>query len=149
MTHQQQTTFENIIIVGKGEIVRNEQFLLFPQCFLLNQIFVSPSVHIFKSCLLLMRQSGYLWSKRLIYSLLMFLVWTNLKCYHLGLGLTFTVLEPSSVALADSADQDRTAQNVQSDLDLHCPLLYYMLRLKQTLNNNIWAAFPIKKCSTH
>ena len=27
---------------------RNEQFLLFPQCFLLNQIIVSPSVNIFK-----------------------------------------------------------------------------------------------------
>ena len=35
LTHQQQTAFENI--VGKGEIARNEQFLLFPQCFLLNQ----------------------------------------------------------------------------------------------------------------
>ena len=45
MTHQQQTAFENI--VGKGEIARNEQFLLFPQCFQLNQITVSPFVHIF------------------------------------------------------------------------------------------------------
>ena len=43
--HQQQTAFENI--VGKGEIAHNEQFLLFPQCFLLNQIIVSPFVHIF------------------------------------------------------------------------------------------------------
>ena len=43
--HQQQTAFENI--VGKGEIARNEQFLLFPHCFLLNQIIVSPFVHIF------------------------------------------------------------------------------------------------------
>ena len=34
-------------IVGKGESVRNEQFLLFPQCFLPNQIIVSPFVHIF------------------------------------------------------------------------------------------------------
>ena len=34
-------------IVEKGEIARNEQFLLFPQCFLLNQIIVSPFVHIF------------------------------------------------------------------------------------------------------
>ena len=42
MTHQQQTAFENI--VGKGEIARHEQFLLFPQCFLLNQIIVP---HIF------------------------------------------------------------------------------------------------------
>ena len=40
-----QTAFENI--VGKGEIARNEQFLLFPQCFLLNQITVSPVVSIF------------------------------------------------------------------------------------------------------
>ena len=32
--------------VGKVEIARNEQFLLFPQCFLLNQIIVSPFVHI-------------------------------------------------------------------------------------------------------
>ena len=31
----------------KGEIARNEQFLLFLQCFLLNQIIVSPFVHIF------------------------------------------------------------------------------------------------------
>ena len=45
MTHQQQTAFENI--VGKGEIGHNKQFLLFPQCFLLNQIIVSPFVHIF------------------------------------------------------------------------------------------------------
>ena len=42
--HQQQTAFENI--VGKGEIARYEQFLLFPQCFQLNQITVSPFVHI-------------------------------------------------------------------------------------------------------
>ena len=43
--HQQQTAFENIM--GKEEIARNEQFLLFPQCFLVNQIIVSPLVHIF------------------------------------------------------------------------------------------------------
>ena len=43
--HQQQTVFENI--VGKGETARNEQFLLFPQCFLPNQIIVSPFVRIF------------------------------------------------------------------------------------------------------
>ena len=42
---QQQTAFENI--VGKGDITHNEQFLLFPQCFLLNQIIVSPFFHIF------------------------------------------------------------------------------------------------------
>ena len=45
MTHQQQTAFKNI--VGKGEIARNEQFLLFPQCFQLSQITVSRFVHIF------------------------------------------------------------------------------------------------------
>ena len=33
--------------MGKGEIARNEQFLLFPQSFLLNQIIVSPFVHSF------------------------------------------------------------------------------------------------------
>ena len=43
--HQQHTLFENI--VGKREIAHKEQFLLFPQCFLLNQITVSPFVHIF------------------------------------------------------------------------------------------------------
>ena len=43
--HLEQTAFENI--VGKGEIARNEQFLLFPQCFLLNQMIVSPFVYIF------------------------------------------------------------------------------------------------------
>ena len=43
--HQQQTAFENI--VEKGEIARNEPFLLFPQCLLLIQIIVSPFVHIF------------------------------------------------------------------------------------------------------
>ena len=31
----------------KGEIALYEQFLLFPQCFLLNQVIVSPFVRIF------------------------------------------------------------------------------------------------------
>ena len=43
--HQQQIAFENI--VGKEEIAHDKQFLLFPQCFQLNQITVSPFVHIF------------------------------------------------------------------------------------------------------
>ena len=43
--HQQQTAFENI--AGKEEIDCNEQFLLFPQCFLLNQKIVSQFVLIF------------------------------------------------------------------------------------------------------
>ena len=38
------TAVENI--AGKEEIARNEQFLLFPQCFLLNRIFV-PHLSIF------------------------------------------------------------------------------------------------------
>ena len=43
--HQQQTAFESI--VGKEEIAHNEQFLLFSQCFLLNQTIVSPFINIF------------------------------------------------------------------------------------------------------
>ena len=45
LTHQQQTAFENI--VGQEEIARDEQFLLFPQCFLENQKIVSPFINIF------------------------------------------------------------------------------------------------------
>ena len=44
LTHQQQTVFENV--VGNEEIARNEQFLLFPQCFVLNKIIV-PHLSIF------------------------------------------------------------------------------------------------------
>ena len=43
--HQQQTAFVNI--VGKDKIACKEQFLLFPQYFLLNQKNVSPFVNIF------------------------------------------------------------------------------------------------------
>ena len=42
--HASTTALENI--VEKEEIACNEQFLPIPQCFLLNQIIVSPSVHI-------------------------------------------------------------------------------------------------------
>ena len=42
--NQQQTAFENI--VGKEEIARNEQFLLFQQCFLLYQNIISAFVNI-------------------------------------------------------------------------------------------------------
>ena len=46
-THFDTSTTDNLEnIMGKGENARNEQFLLFPQCFLLNQIIVSPIVHI-------------------------------------------------------------------------------------------------------
>ena len=44
-TYFDTSTSENI--VGKGEIARYEQFLLFPHFFLLNQIAVSPFVRIF------------------------------------------------------------------------------------------------------
>ena len=40
LTHKQQTAFENI--VGKGENARNEQLVLFPQCFLLKQLIYIP-----------------------------------------------------------------------------------------------------------
>ena len=43
--HQQQTALENM--VEKVEIAHNEQFLLFPPCFLLNEVIVSPFIHIF------------------------------------------------------------------------------------------------------
>ena len=43
--HQQQAAFENI--VGKGVIDCNKQFLLFPQCYLLNQIIIFQIFHIF------------------------------------------------------------------------------------------------------
>ena len=42
--YQQQIAFENI--VGKEETACNEQFLLFPQCFLLSQNIVSSFVNI-------------------------------------------------------------------------------------------------------
>ena len=42
--HQQRTAFENI--VGKEEIARYKQFLLSPQCFVLNQKIVYPFVNI-------------------------------------------------------------------------------------------------------
>ena len=56
LTHQQQTAFENI--VGKEEIAHNEQFLLFPQCFLLDQKIVSPFVNIFDIISLLAAELG-------------------------------------------------------------------------------------------
>ena len=43
--HQQQTAFEKIF--KKEEIAHKEQYLLFPQHFLLNQKIVSPFVNIF------------------------------------------------------------------------------------------------------
>ena len=49
--HQQQTAFENI--VSKEEIAHKEQFLLFQQCFLLNQKIVSQFVLIFDIIILI------------------------------------------------------------------------------------------------
>ena len=47
-THFDTSTTDSIKkIVEKEEIARNKQFLPFPQCFLLNQVIVSPFVHIF------------------------------------------------------------------------------------------------------
>ena len=43
--HQQHTAFQNN--VGKEEIAHNEQFLLFPHCFLLDQKIISPFVNIY------------------------------------------------------------------------------------------------------
>ena len=43
--NEQQKAFENI--VEKEEIARNEQFLLFPSCFILYQKIVSPFVKIY------------------------------------------------------------------------------------------------------
>ena len=54
--HQQEKVFENI--VDKGEIARNKQFLLYPQCFLLDQVIVSPFVHIFGSISLFAAELG-------------------------------------------------------------------------------------------
>ena len=34
----------------------------------------------------------------------------------------------------DSVNQDQTAQNVQSDLDLHCPHFYSMIIIKLFLD---------------
>ena len=45
LRYQQQTAFENI--VGKEEFAHKEQFLLFPQCFLLDQKIVSPFINIY------------------------------------------------------------------------------------------------------
>ena len=45
--HQHKTAFEKKTMWKKKKIAHNEQFLLFPQCFLHNQILVSPFVHIF------------------------------------------------------------------------------------------------------
>ena len=47
--HQQQTAFKNIVV--KEETARKEQFLPFPQCFLLNQKIVSDLSIFLTACL--------------------------------------------------------------------------------------------------
>ena len=84
--HQQQKAFENI--VGKEEIARNKQFLLFPQCFLLNQKIVSQFVNIFDFVSLFAAEleepkigiSG----KGLKCCLQFVSIWTSLKCLVMG-----------------------------------------------------------------
>ena len=99
--HKQQTAFENT--VGKGEIARNEQFLLFPQCFLLNQIMVPQFVHIFNIISLFAAELE------------------EPKICKSGKGLTLFFLTVSLLmmtkrAFVNSVDQDQTVQNSQSDL---------------------------------
>ena len=86
--HQKTEIFENI--VGKGEIASNKQFLHFPPCFLLNQLIVSPFVHIFDIISLVVFEleepkigiSG----KGLSY--IKFVV---CKCFHLGQDQNFII----------------------------------------------------------
>ena len=54
--HQQQTAFGNT--VGKEEIARHEQFLLYPQCFPLNQKIVSPFVNTYDIVFLFLAELG-------------------------------------------------------------------------------------------
>ena len=96
MTHQQQTAFENIMV--KGEIARNKQFLLFPQCFLFNQITVSPYVHIFDIISLFAAEVE------------------EPKSGISGKGLNLIALFTTIVAFVDSVDQGQAVQNMQPDL---------------------------------
>ena len=75
--HQQQTAFENI--VGKEEVALNEQFLLFPQCFLVNQKIISPFVNIYDIISLFAAELEEpkigMWDKGLIQVILYMIVW--------------------------------------------------------------------------
>ena len=77
--HKQQVAFENI--VGKGEIACNKQFLLFLQCFLLNQIIVSPFVHIFEiiSLLILLLNLKSLKDKGLMFNIKFLILFQKLE----------------------------------------------------------------------
>ena len=79
-----------ITIVGKGEIACNKQFLLFPKCFLLNQVIVSPFVHIFDIISVfaaeLERPKIGMWGKVINlqnHSFLTFLQWKHLQFYKI------------------------------------------------------------------
>ena len=48
-------------------------------------------------------------------------VWYNVLWGYINAFLT----DDEQEAFVDSVDQDQTAQNVQSDLDLHCPQFYF------------------------
>ena len=98
--HQPQTAFENI--VEKEEIARCEQFLVFPQCFLLNQIILLKFRtyflhHIFISCRLNHEdvKLGNLWRRGKLVGNQQFL--------------------SQLVTFASRIDQDQAAQNVQTE----------------------------------
>ena len=89
--HQQQTAFENI--AGIGETARNEQFLLFPQSFLLNQIILSPFVRIFDISLFaaeLQEPKICISGEGLKCCLQFVLIWTSLTFCCLVMGLKET-----------------------------------------------------------
>ena len=81
--------------MGKGEIARNKQFLLFRQCFLLNQIIVSPFVDIFD---------------------IISLFTAVLEKPKLANQVKGSLIDEGQVILAstDCEDQDQSTKNVQS-----------------------------------
>ena len=47
------------------------------------------------------------------------------RCF-IQISFIFTLLARLTDLFADNIDQDQTAQNVQSDLDLYCPIMRYI-----------------------
>ena len=125
--------FENT--VGKGEIARNEQFLLFPQCFLpVRRIFAICIKFEIVVCKLFQfgRVHNLLFGKGLICTAVIFVNVANLlyclpdyfvtfgsQFFQLIAPLILTVLEPNKVGFANSADQDQTSQTSLSTTLLH------------------------------
>ena len=104
--------FENI--VRKGEIARYEQFLLFPQCFLLNQLIVSPYVLIFLKLYLYVLLN--LKSLKLAY---------QVKSFN-SLGLLNFILLVGTMDLCCGAFRARSARTgFQPYYALHCPLFHH------------------------